>query len=146
MATLDSDLTTLCSSLNAEAVREIIDTDLTDAQINAFLNMAYYISRPLNGNLGDCGGASAECAIVKLLAAHFMTLRERQVQQESIAGEWSVTYFGKSGMGLEASLYGQQALAMDCSGELAKTGLKKASITVTSYRDIDELEWSNIES
>jgi hypothetical protein len=145
MATLDSNLTTLCPSLDADAVKEIIDTDLTDARINAFLNMAYYLSRPISNNLGECGGGSAECEIIKLLAAHFITILERQVKSESIAGEWSVTYLGKEGMGLEASLYGQQAVAMDCSGELAKASLKNASFSVTSYRDIDELQWSNIE-
>ena len=59
MATLDADLVALCADLDADAVKEIIETDLTDAQINAFLNTAYYITRPLSGNLDGCGGSTA---------------------------------------------------------------------------------------
>lgn len=144
MATLNSNLTALCADLDADAVGEIIDTDLTDAQINAFLNMAYYLSRPVSNQLDGCGGSDAECEIIKLLAAHLITIRERQVKRESIGGEWTVEYFGQVGLGLEASLYGQQALAMDCSGELAKAGMKRASITVRSYRDLEDINWEAI--
>lgn len=138
MATLNPALVTLCPTLNADAVREIIDTDLTDAQINAMLNAAYYISRPISGLLTSCGGGDAECSIILWLAAHFVTIRERMVKSESIAGEWSVSYMGTDGLGLNASLYGQQALAMDCSGELAKAGLKGVSLQVFGYEDLQE--------
>ncbi len=138
MATLNTDLVALCPELNADAVREIIDTSLTDARINAFLNMAWFISRPVSGLLGDCGGSAAECEIIKLLAAHLITIIERQVKSESIAGEWSVTYLGTEGLGLDASLYGQQAVVMDCSGALAEAGLKGASLKVFGYEDLQE--------
>ena len=138
VADLDSGLTTACSSLDADAVKEIIDTDLTDARINRFLNAAYFTAKPISGNLTDCGGSSMFCEIVLWLAAHLITVYERQVKSESVAGEWSVTYLGKEGMGLEASLYGQQVLQMDCSGMLAKTVLKRATFDVISYEDLEE--------
>jgi len=138
MATLDANLAALCADLNADAVKEIIETDLTDAQINAFLNTAYYITRPLSGNLGACGGATAECNIIMWLAAHFITIRERQTSSESVAGEWSVKYLGEDGLGLDASLYGQQALVLDCSGMLARVGLKRPFFEVISYEDLEE--------
>ena len=140
MATLDADLVALCSSLDADAVKEIIETDLTDAQINAFLNTAYYVTRPLSGNLGACGGATAECNIIMWLAAHFITIRERQTKSENVMGEWVVTYLGKDGLGLDASLYGQQALALDCSGMLSRVGLKRPFFKVISYEDLEEQE------
>jgi len=70
--------------------------------------------------------------------AHFIaTSREPQTQSESVGGEASVTYRGKTDMGLNATLYGQQALALDCSGLLAKAGLKGASIKVWDHDAID---------
>lgn len=138
MADLDSGLTSACPDVDADAVKEIIDTDLTDARINRFLNTAYYIAKPIVSSLGDCGGSSMFCEIVVWLAAHLMTCFERQTKSESVAGEWSVSYLGKEGMGLEASLYGQQVLTMDCSGMLAKASLKRATIDVISYEDLEE--------
>lgn len=139
MATLNPGIITACPTLNAGAIKEIIDTDLTDPRIHAFINMAYHITRPLTNQLGDCGGGDAQCDIMKLLAAHFMTAYERQVKSEGIgSGEWRVTYLGQDGKGLEASLYGQQALAMDCSGYLSRVGQKRAFIQVISYEDLEE--------
>ena len=140
MATLNSGAIASCPTLNADAVKEIIDTDLTDARINNFINMAYHITRLLTGELDDCGGGDAQCDIMKLVAAHFMTAYERQTKSESVGGEWSVTYLGKDGIGLEASLYGQQALAMDCSGFLKRAGMKRAFMQVVSYEDLEEQE------
>lgn len=135
MATLNSNACT-----DADEVRDIIDTDLEDSQINAFINMAYFLTRVIAGKLTDCGGSDAECEIQKLLAAHFITIRERQTKNESIGGEWSVGYMGQDGLGLDASLYGQQAQAMDCSGELARAGLKRPRLEVISYEDLEEQE------
>lgn len=127
--------------VDAEDVREIIGTDLEDSEINNFINMAYVITLPLAGELGDCGGDDALAEIQKLLAAHFMTVRERQPESERIA-EASVTWMGKAGEGLTASLYGQQALALDCSGILARAGLKRATFQVWSYEDIS-YDWED---
>lgn len=135
MATLDPNVTALCPNLDADAVRELIDTDLTDARIHNYINFAYSITIPLQGKLADCGGTTTLCQIMLLLSAHFMTVYERQSKSESVAGEWSVTYLGQDGLGLEASLYGQQALALDCSGFLRKAQMKKASMAVVGYED-----------
>lgn len=136
MAALDAGVVALCPDVNADGVKEIIDTDLTDAQINNFINIAYYVSLPLSDALGACGGAAMQCEIIKVLAAHFITLRERQIKSQSVAGEWSVTYLGNADLGLKASLYGQNAIDMDCSGTLAKLGLKKATIEAITYYDL----------
>jgi hypothetical protein len=143
VATLDAGLVALCASLDADAVKEIIDTDLTDARINAFLNAAYYLTRPISGELGDCGGGDAECEIIKWVAAHLMTAYERQTKSESVAGEWSVSFMAKDGMGLESSLYGQNVLVMDCSGLLSKATLKRPIIEFFSYEDLEEDEPSS---
>lgn len=121
--------------VDADDVKEIIDTDLSDARINNFINMAYVRTIPLDGELGNCGGDDTLAEIQKLLAAHFLTMYERQTKSEKV-GEASVTFMGQDGKGLEASLYGQQALALDCSGILARAGLKRATFQVWSYDDI----------
>lgn len=139
MATLDADLAVACPLVDATTLQEIIETDLDDAQLNNFLNFAWYRIQPLVGELGECGGAAALCGILKVLAAHFLTMFERQTKSDSVAGEWSVTYLGKGELGLNASLYGQQAIAMDCSGILAKAGMKRASFTVTDYATLNDL-------
>lgn len=137
MATLNADAVTLCPLVNPALVREIIETDLTDPQINNFINMAYFQVLRLVGHLGSCGGGDAVCQIMQVLAAHFITMIERQTKSESVAGEWTVAFLGQDGLGLDASLYGQQAKSLDCSGILAKAGLKQASFEVTSYRDLE---------
>lgn len=127
------------ASVDAEAVREVIDTDLGDAEIHRFINAAYYMSRPCSGNLGGCGGNAMLGEIQAQLAAHFIAMsREPQAEQESIAGEASVRYRGKTGMGLQATTYGQNALMLDCSGALARLGKKKATFRVWAHEDIDD--------
>ena len=120
-------------------VRDIIETALTANQINSFINMAYAVTRPLAGNLGACGGSDTLEQIMLLLAAHFVTLRDRMLKSESIGGEWSASFMGQDGTGLNASLYGQQALALDCSGMLAKAGMKQAVFQVADYDQLADL-------
>ena len=139
MATLNSSLVELCADVDADAVKEIISTTLTDAQINAFLNMAYALSIPIQGELGDCGGTTTTCAIIKLLAAHLISTRDRRVKSKSVGGEWSVTYMGESGLGLDATMYGQQAKVLDCSGILATAGMKKASVDVATQERLEDV-------
>lgn len=115
------------------AVREIIDTDLTDDRIANFINMAYVTRLPLSGKLGTCGGDAALAQIEQMLAAHFMTVYAPTVKSESIAGEWSVTYAMKDGEGLRSSRYGQNAIVLDCSGTLASLGSKQARLSVISH-------------
>jgi len=137
VATLNSGV---CASVTPAAVREIIDTDLSDSRINSFINMAYFATVILTGKLDECGGGDALCEIQLLLAAHFLTVYQRQAKSESIGGEYSVTYLGADGEGFKASIYGQQAIALDCSGELSKQGLKRASMRIIGYEDLEEQE------
>ena len=126
------------ASVDAEDVREVIDTDLGDAAIHRFISAAYYMTRPCSGKLGDCGGNSMLAEIQAQLAAHFIAMsREPQAEQESIAGEASVKYRTKTGMGLQGTTYGQNALMLDCSGTLARLGKKRAAFRVWEHEDID---------
>lgn len=124
--------------IDADDVKEVIDTGLDDAEINRFINIAYFISLPFASKLGSCGGTDALAEIQAQLAAHFISIgREPQVKSESIGGEASATYRGVTGQGLKATLYGQAAIDLDCSGTLANSGLRRASFRVWSHDDID---------
>lgn len=135
MALLNANLISRFPELDAERVREIIDTDLEDYRIHNFINLGWFVTRPLAGNLGACGGADAEAAIIVLLAAHFLSMYEREVKGTSI-GDYSVSYSDIVGPGLKASRYGRQAEVLDCTGRLSTTGLKRAQFTITTYYDI----------
>ena len=120
--------------VDADGVKEIVDTDLTNAQINNFINAAHLLV--VQADLAGSGLAEALLVeIERWLSAHFLSIRDKRVEQESVGGEWSAKYQGKTDMGLEATTYGQQALALDTSGELAATGLKRATLEVYSYVD-----------
>jgi hypothetical protein len=72
-----------------------------------------------------------------------VTLRERMVKSEDIAGEWRVTYLGDSGTGLNSSLYGQQALQIDCSGKLTNITKPVASLDAYTYYDWDDEDFDS---
>lgn len=127
--------------IDAGALKEIIDTDLSDSRLCNFINMAYVMTIPLAGNLDQCGGDTALELIQLNLAAHFLTMYERTLKSQNVAGEWSATYAMKDGEGLRSSLYGQNAIAMDCSGILARTGLRKASLQVISHYQLEDSEY-----
>lgn len=127
----------LVSEVNIDAsdVQAIISTSVGTGTINAFINMAYYMTLPMATLLGNCGGTAALQEIQKLITAHLLTLQEPEVQSESIGGEASATYRWKTDMGLNGSRWGQMAIAMDCSGYLSSLDLKKAEIDMYSYYD-----------
>jgi len=57
--------------------------------------------------------------IERWLSAHFYTIRNPQVSSESVLGASQSLLTGSVGTGLEATLYGQQALILDSTGSLA---------------------------
>ena len=136
MATINSS-----ARITQSDVREIIDTDLDDGSIAAFINAAYAMTIPIASLLSDCGGNTTLAEIQKFITAHLITLREPIVRRESIGGEASVEYLYQTGAnlasGLGATPFGQAALALDCSGRLAQVGLKRASFKVWSHADVD---------
>lgn len=105
-------------------VSEIIQTSLTEAQVNAFINSA---SRLVTTVLADAGLASDVLEDIEMwLAAHLLSTRDQRAQNESL-GSYSVTYQGSTGLGLDATFYGQQVKLLDTSGLLANVGKQAAS-------------------
>lgn len=133
-------MATLVSGARTDAteVKEVIDTSLTDAQVNAFINTAnrFIAEAELSGH----GVASATLTeIEKYLAAHFLSLRDQRVASEAFPSGFRLSYQGKTGMGLDGTQYGQMAKALDSSGRLATftSGLKQARWKVYDEDDID---------
>jgi hypothetical protein len=105
-------------------VSEIIQTTLTEAQVNAFINSA---SRLVSATLATAGLASDVLEDIEMwLAAHLLSTRDMRAQQEAL-GSYSVTYQGQTGLGLDATFYGQQVKLLDTSGLLANVGKQAAS-------------------
>lgn len=103
----------------AENIKEIIDVDevnITD--ISIFITVANeLVTECCTGD--DQGYSTTRLELIeRYLAAHLYTNRDPQSENER-AGSVSVRYQGKTGLGFEASLYGQTAMRLDTSGGLA---------------------------
>ena len=112
---------------NAE-VKEIIDTELTEAQVAPFVEIANLI---VTDRLTGEHSTALLKEIERWLAAHFAAIRDPRAKSEKTA-DASATYYGNAGLGLNHTPYGQQVLAMDTTGILASLGKRKAS-----FRTID---------
>lgn len=119
-------------------VRDISITSLTDVQIQAFIEAAnqFIADAKLSSN-GVTAGALTH--IEKFLAAHLLSTRDQRVESETWATGERTKFQGQTGMGLDATHYGQAAKMLDTSGRLATfaAGLKQARLSVISEDDID---------
>lgn len=112
---------------NATDVKLILDTDLSDAIVEAFIDDANLL---VTNVLGSSSLSSATLqSIEKWISAHFIaSTRDRQAQEEEVK-DARIKYTGKYKTGLESTSYGQQALALDTSGLLLKSfTTKKATL------------------
>lgn len=124
---------------DATAVAEIFDTDLTPAQLNAFINTAHTV---VQNNLLNKGLNEETLTQIELwLSAHYACVLDPRVERESVGREWSATYQGKTDKGFESTFYGQHALTLDSSHTLTKLGkVKKASMNVHTTADGDNMK------
>ena len=121
--------------VTSDELREIFDTSLVDDTLDTFIGIA---NRIVTSYLGATTLLTdAEKADVELfLSAHLAsTMRDPQAQSEGVTGGAgvSITYHGKSGMGLSASLYGQQVLLLDRTGLLALQKREASVFAIPSF-------------
>jgi len=110
--------------ITATQVKQIIETDLSDDIITAYITSA---STLVDSILTDMPSSLLD-EIKRWFTAHLIACtRERQPQQAE-AGPTSITFQGETGFGLDATLYGQQVKVLDYTGRLASLGLRKAAI------------------
>lgn len=113
MATLVGD-----ARVTVAEVEDLIATDLTDNQVNAFINTANNV---VDNNLADKSLSAETLKYIEMwLSAHFLAMRDRVVESERVDGEYVIKYAGDHGMNFAYTQYGQQALLLDSSGTLAQ--------------------------
>lgn len=123
--------------VTATEVKEIIETTLTDAGVEAYISAANVtITAWLGGNANLTSDQLME--IERWLSAHLIACSERQLRAET-AGQAKDEYAGSFGMGLDFTSYGQQVKMLDTTGILAaKVGRRAASLyAIPSFPDSD---------
>ena len=116
--------------VTATEVKELIanETEMTDSMVNNFINAAHPIVSPISGLSAD-----HKKQVELWLSAHFLTLVDMRAKQEAFSGDYSVTYLtGVLGESLNSTFYGQTALALDTTGTLQRSTLKRADLSVLS--------------
>lgn len=112
--------------VTASEVGEIISTDLTDAQVEAFINSANAI---IQENMLEAGMSANILTQIELwLAAHLVAVSDQREQRVNLR-DGDVTYHTpRFGLGLDGTMYGQQVKVLDYSGILSGLGQKRARI------------------
>jgi hypothetical protein len=101
-------------------IKSIIETDLATLP---FAQSAHALVEDCD--LAGKGLGESTLKLVELwLAAHFVAIRERQLQSEKM-GDSADAYMGEVGKGLDATTYGQQAKVLDTTGALANLGKRR---------------------
>lgn len=124
----------MANRVTLDEVKEIIETDLNNTSINAFILSANITVTAILGS--DTVITTAQLKeIERWLTAHLIaSSKERQAHSEKV-GDANITYEGKTGKGLDSTTYGQQVMLLDTTGKIVSNiGKKRASITaITSF-------------
>lgn len=104
-------------------VRELIDTELDDAQLVAFAMTSQEVCLAAWKRVKQTPPIAIARAVIGYLAAHFCALREPPVLRENLPDGVSIQYdansiFKASAKGLLATVWGQTAVALDPTGAL----------------------------
>ena len=119
-------------------VLAIIDTGRTD--LTPFIAVATLLVDQLDDT---CLDDDMLKEIERWLTAHFVNVSEGGAVQRDKIGDaetwFSITFLGE---GLKQTRYGQQAILMDCSGQLAKLGVKgSAKLETLVIEDYTNSGW-----
>lgn len=107
----------MAARVTAVEVQNIIETDLSTGDIDAYISAATTIvDATVVGSLGDALLKEIE----RWLAAHYIASTREQMVKKAEGGPASATFFGKDGLGLNGTPYGQQAIALDPTGKLSR--------------------------
>ena len=124
---------------SAAAVLAIIETDLTEDQVQPFLETA---SIEVDEQLSTVSPAISPTLlelIERWLTCHVIAIFDPRVNKEAADGV-SFTYEGMTGEGLRGSRYGQQVMRLDPTGKLGQAGRKDRipwNTRVGNERDVE---------
>jgi hypothetical protein len=114
-------------------VQQIIDTEQTDAVIQAFLDAALVHINAATDS-GDLT-ASQKNEIQAWLAAHMLAVtHDRQGKKEKL-GDAQVEYTGEYKQRLASTTYGQMVLTLDTSGKIGTAAKKAVVLKAISEED-----------
>ncbi len=116
----------MATRVTASEVKVIIDTSLSDGDVDSFINSANIM---VNNILGDEDlNEDLLTEIEKWYTAHLIAVsRDRQAQSETVDNA-SIRYAGQYGTNLNMTSYGQTVKQLDTSGRMAKVGEKQAGL------------------
>lgn len=121
---------------NSTDVSAIMNTNLSSDQIDVYISSASLL---IDANLTAEGYSTTLLTeIERWLVAHLISItRERQASKVKI-GDVSETY-GKVGMRLDATTYGQHVLLLDSHGKLKQLGQEKVRIEAVPTQSDSEV-------
>ena len=117
--------------VTAAEVKLIIETDLPDATVDAFIDSA---TKLVDQYIADatCHGTDSLKQVELWLSAHLLSIRDKALSSEKL-GDAQDTQRAPGVLlkGLDSSFWGQMARAFDCSGTLADSG--KRGVQVVTF-------------
>lgn len=110
---------------SAESVIALTGATLPEAVVSGIIDDAALLVERCVVSLG----ADRQTAIIKWVAAHLIASGPERMLQSERLGQGSDTYAtARLGEGLKGTTYGQQALALDPNGCLARLGRARATL------------------
>lgn len=108
-------------------VRAVLNDDLDTIKITPFIEVANNLVTDFI--VTECGASYSATKlelIERWLAAHFYSITDRRLSEKQ-TGKASGVFQGRTNMGFNATLYGQQAKILDTDGCLAKLDATEGS-------------------
>lgn len=109
--------------VSEDQVKEILSTELTPDQIGPFATAAHRIVEDSLSSEGYSEETLIE--IQRWLAAHLVAIRDPQIADEEYGDASRKFLVGKTGLGLDATVYGQQVKLLDRNGRLSTLSERK---------------------
>lgn len=127
--------------VTATEVKEIISTSLSDSIVETFIDAANTVVSEIIGS-DTTLSTTQKKEIERWLSAHLLACAREQQPQSEKDGDASITYQGKTGMGLDSTYYGQTVKIIDTTGKLARSiGKKKVNIYAVTTKDREDWTW-----
>ena len=99
-----------------DEVKKIIETDLEDDDVTSYIESTYaFLDNVLSTKLTD---GALLTRIHQWVTAHFLASTREQQLSSAEAGSAKAKFQGMTGMRLESTHYGQNAMVMDTTGTL----------------------------
>lgn len=122
----------MANRVTAAEVKVVINTDILDANVTSFIDIANEIVTSELTPTSDLSDARLT-SIELYLSAHFVAISdpdEGMKIREYVTDEVRIDYIDNFGAGLQGTNYGKQALILDTTGTLASLGKLKAQFRV----------------